>query len=365
MSRRCRSRRAFLRTGAAAVAAVGVAGCLGDAPACGDETTVLFRSRLSGFYVSYPLEAGLLDERVNTAEPAERFAGRARDRGYAVEYYESELRERDEAELQIEVYGDDLSRDDVEDLVAASEMPESTSITENAASPIQRGSQLRLPWEPGFIEGRAAFLAENAPTVDVDPPQWGALSDRRAALVEPADDLTVDWLRSALGLRSVLRVELLGIDVSGDALKDQRASNVGDWDAVDDRSDDTETTHDAGDVSLDESGAVDTGMSIRSVLKGLYDFDRDPSSLVDRARFRITLNGRLLEERPPTRAERDFVETYVEYVESDPFDESTGPEEPSPPTLRVTGLDGRRALSVATALRWPTAVQFGVAAERC
>lgn len=352
-----RSRRALLRAGGGALAAL--SGCLGvggGGPGCADDVRVVLRSRLRGWYVSYPATTGLFDvDGEERGGPAARLVRRAEAAGYTAEYYYAEDYGRgNDDEWQVELYGE-LDRSTVERLVAEADMPDATEISERSGA-LSRGSELKWPWSPGLLEGRAAFLAENAPTVGVRVPAFGPTGDRAVALRNVPDAETLAWLRSVLSGRGVLRVAIGNVPEDDDPLTESAMSN---YHAP--RGDDPYFSNDG--ATLHEDGTVDTGLYVEPLLKTVYRPGRagDDLPYLERARLRVSLDGRIVSTRPLNDAERSYLRAYRDYIDAGDLDE----EAPSPPDLRLTSVDGRTALRAATLLAYPEDARFGVEVEYC
>lgn len=352
-------RRSLLAAGAAAAGTL--AGCIGLPPDC-EDGAVVYRSLLRGWYVDYPVNDGAFGFGTDrTGAPARRLAELARERGYTAEHYFSEdLGRGDDDEYQVELYGD-LDRATVGELVDSAGMPSDTEIAERSVS-LSRGSELKWPWAPGLIEGRAAFLAEHAPCVGVDLPPLGPTGPKTVTLAERADPKTERAIQSVLSSRSILTVELLNVprEDPPNPLNDYRVANYRPPTGEDEEG---AFAHDRGDVSLAADGTVETGLYYESMLDAVYRprLERD-LRYMDDARLRVALNGTEVEDRGLNADEREFLTAYRDFIAADDtFDR----EPPEAPRLSLLTLSGWGALRTATLLRWPTAVRFGVGIERC
>lgn len=351
-----RSRRALLRAGGGALAALsGCLGVRGREPGCADDVSLVLRSRLRGWYVSYPATTGLFDVDGEERDgPAARLASRAEAAGYTAEYYYAEDFGRgNDDEWQVELYGE-LDRSTVERLVEEADMPDATEISEQSGA-LSRGSELKWPWSPGLLEARAEFLAEHAPTVGVRLPRFGPTGDRAVALRTVPDAETLAWLRSVLSGRGILRVAIRNVPEDDNPLTESVLSN---YHAP--RDDDPYFSNDG--VTLHEGGTVDTGIYVEPLLKTVYRPRReDDLPYLERARIRVSLDGRIVSTRPLNDAERSYLRAYRDYIDEGDLDA----EAPSPPDLRLTSVGGRTALRAATLLAYPEDARFGVEVEYC
>lgn len=354
------NRRALLRAGGVAgvVASSGCLGFGGNEPSCADDgTSLVLRSRLRGWYVSYPATTGLFDvDGEDRDGPAKRLARVARDAGYTVEYYFAEDYGRgNDDEWQVELYGE-LNRATVERLVDEADMPDATTISERTAT-LSRGSELKWPWSPGLLDGRTAFLVEHAATVGVDLPSVGATSSDAVALTELPDDETLAWLTSVLSGRGVLRVAIENVPEDDNPLTDEVVSNYHSG------SDGNDSYFSTDEVTLRADGTVDTGLYVEPLLKTVYRPAReDDLPYLEQARLRISLDGRLISTRPLNHPERSYLRAYRDYIAAE---DTMDRERPEPPDLQLTELDARTALRTATLLEYPEDARFGVTAERC
>lgn len=354
------SRRALLRAGGVGgvVASSGCLGRGGGRPSCADEgVSVVLRSRLRGWYVSYPATTGLFDVDGESRDgPARRLTRRARNAGYTVEYYFAEDYGRgNDDEWQVELYGE-LDRTAVERLVVAADMPDATEISERTAA-LSRGSELKWPWSPGLLDGRAAYLAENAATVGVAPPSFGATSSDAVTLIEVPDDETLAWLQSVLSGRGLLRVAIENVPEDDNPLTDEVVSNYHSG------SDGDDSYFSNDGAALRADGTVDTGLYVEPLLKTVYRPAReDDLPYLDRARLRISLDGRLVSTRPLNGPERSYLRAYRDFIDAE---DTMDRERPEPPDLQLTSVDARTALRAATLLEYPEDARFGVTVERC
>jgi hypothetical protein len=353
-------RRSFL-TGA--VVASGLAGCLGrDAPGCDGDVSVVFRSSLTGWYVSYPATTGLFDLDGEDREgPAERLAALAREAGYTAEYYFSEDYGRgDDDSWQVELHGD-LGRATVDRLVSAAEMPPRTDVTRRTVT-LSRGSELRWPWTPGLLDGRAGFLAEAAPRVGVSLPSFGPTDNRTVTLTERPDGPVLAWLRRTLSGRGMLRLEIRNVPEDDNPLTDEVVWNYGD------PYDEGTPTPGGGSfrtdpVELTAEGVVRTGLYVEPLLKTVYRPGReDDLPYIEQARIAMSLDGRRLTERPFTDREKRYLRAYRDYIDAEDTGDRTRPD---PPDLRLVSLGPREALRTAALLSYPEDARFGVTVERC
>lgn len=337
----------------------GVGGCLGvgqPEPRCAaDGVEIVLESQLRGWYVDYPATTGLFDvDGQDRKGPARRLAALAKSEGYTVEYYYSEDARGTDDEWQIELYGE-LDRTTVEDLVARADMPTETDISEQIGT-LNRGSELRAPWSPGLLDGRATYLADNSSTVDVSIPSLGPANSKAVTLTETPDEATLSWLQSTLSGRGILRVRYLNISDDDSVLTENQFSN---YNVAKREGEDPYFTDTS--VRLRQDGAVVVDIRMEDFLETLWRPRREDNVWrLDEARIGISLDGRRIAERPLTTAERDYVRDFDASVG---FDEDR--ERPTAPPLVVDSLDPRTALRTATLLKYPEDARFGVEVRGC
>lgn len=321
----------------------------GDGSPCANNSALLSPA-LVGWRLTFLGEQTAENQKIAT-----RIASTAQERGHpaTMQYLPTYLTQADDSIWEVMVYGRGVGRAEVRTILQEAEIERRIETTPNEAVEIPDGSSSGglLGGKPDIISARAKIYNDARKTVRAGVPKAVNPSSDGIYLKQTPSDETLGYLQQVFASRSYLTVEV----TAGDQYYRDANYNNPTYTAQEG------WRHAPGDVSIKNTGVVNTGLTSSEALRAMYPpaaSGRGDLKL-DEGRIRLSLNGVPLELRRPTVEEERYLINYFKYTEG----ELNSP--PSAPALRFTTLDDQTAVLAAVLLSHPTDVRFGLKPKSC